>query len=57
MRIGRSGLKSEYFDYGPGDIPGQGRRQIYELDLPNQVLEQVYWKNALRILGLNGDHE
>jgi predicted TIM-barrel fold metal-dependent hydrolase len=40
----------EYFNYDLGEIPGQGRWQIYGLDLPEQVLELVYTRNALRIL-------
>jgi predicted TIM-barrel fold metal-dependent hydrolase len=45
----------EYFDYEPGEIPGQGRWQIYGLHLPDEVLEQVYYRNAERILVPNGD--
>ena len=41
----------EYFDYGPGEVPGQGRWQIYGLYLPDDVLEKVYRGNAWRILG------
>ncbi len=37
----------EYFDYWGS--PGQGRWQIYGLDLPDQVLEKVYHLNADRI--------
>ena len=37
----------EYFDYW--GYPGQGRWEIYGLDLPDQVLEKVYHLNAERI--------
>jgi len=45
----------EYFNYGTGEIPGQGRWQIYGLYLPEEVLEKVYWANARQILGIEGD--
>jgi len=47
--------EDEYFNYGTGEIPGQGRWQIYGLHLPDEVLEKVYFKNAKKILGLKGD--
>jgi predicted TIM-barrel fold metal-dependent hydrolase len=37
----------EYFDYW--GYPGQGRWEIYGLDLPDQVLEKVYHLNAERV--------
>jgi predicted TIM-barrel fold metal-dependent hydrolase len=40
----------EYFDYGPGEVPGQGRWRIYGLHLPDEVLRQVYSGNAERLL-------
>lgn len=40
----------EYFNYNPGEIPGQGRWMIYGLHLPEEVLEKVYSRNADRIL-------
>ncbi|MGC8874964.1 MAG: amidohydrolase family protein [Chloroflexia bacterium] len=40
----------EYFNYIPGDIPLQGRWYIYGLFLPDGVLEQVYHRNAERVL-------
>lgn len=43
----------EYFNYDPYEIPGQGRWQIYGLDLPEDVLRQVYFLNAERILAPN----
>jgi predicted TIM-barrel fold metal-dependent hydrolase len=39
----------EYFDYGVGEIPDQGRWCIYGLFLPDDVLEKVYRLNALRL--------
>jgi predicted TIM-barrel fold metal-dependent hydrolase len=40
----------EYFNYGPGPIPAQGRWQIYGLYLPDDVLEKVYYRNAERVI-------
>lgn len=40
----------EYFPYGAGAVPGQGRWNIYGLHLPDDVLEKVYLRNAERIL-------
>ena len=37
----------EYFEYW--GYPGQGRWEIYGLELPDEVLEKVYHKNAERI--------
>jgi predicted TIM-barrel fold metal-dependent hydrolase len=45
----------EYFSYGTGEIPGQGRWHIHGLCLPDEVLERVYWENACRILGIRGE--
>jgi predicted TIM-barrel fold metal-dependent hydrolase len=42
--------EDEYFAYGRGRIPGQGRWRIYGLHLPDEVLEQVYHKNAERVI-------
>ena len=44
--------EDEYFAYGPGEIPGQGRWNIYGLHLPDGVLRQVYHANAMQALGL-----
>ena len=44
--------EDEYFNYNPGEIPGQGRWQIYGLCLPEDVLEKVYFQNAARIFKL-----
>jgi hypothetical protein len=40
----------EYFSYGPDGTPGQGRWNIYGLDLPPDILKKVYHDNAARIL-------
>jgi len=40
----------EYFSYGLGETPGQGRWQIYGLFLPPDVLEKVYRLNAQKVL-------
>jgi predicted TIM-barrel fold metal-dependent hydrolase len=42
--------EDEYFSYDTGEIPGQGRWQIYGLNLPDQVLEKIYYENAQRVL-------
>lgn len=44
--------EDEYFNYNPGDVPGQGRWGIYGLNLPADVLEKVYFRNAARVFGL-----
>lgn len=41
----------EYFDYSNGMF-NQGRWRIYGLYLPDEVLEKIYNKNALKILGM-----
>jgi predicted TIM-barrel fold metal-dependent hydrolase len=41
--------EDEYFNYNPGEIPGQGRWQIYGLHLPAEVLEKVYRLNAQKV--------
>jgi predicted TIM-barrel fold metal-dependent hydrolase len=48
----------EYFNYATGEIPGQGRWQIYGLHLPDDVLKKIYHHNAKNIFGLKGEiHE
>lgn len=42
--------KDEYFDYCLEPVPRQGRWKIYGLGLDNEVLENVYRKNANRII-------
>ncbi len=46
--------EDEYFNYNPGEIPGQGRWFVYGLHLPEDVLQRVYFKNAAAILIING---
>jgi len=41
----------EYFDYSGGRF-NQGRWRIYGLSLPDEVLEKIYNKNALKIFGM-----
>ena len=40
----------EYFNYDLRDPPGQGRWRVYGLNLPEDVLEKVYYRNAERVL-------
>lgn len=40
----------EYFNYDTSEPPGQGRWRVYGLFLPDDVLEQVYYHNAARII-------
>ena len=42
----------EHFNYGTGEVPGQGRWQVCGLHLPDGVLEKIYHGNARRVLGL-----
>lgn len=42
--------RDEYFPYEDGEIPPQGFWRIYGLDLPDDVLRQVYFENAARII-------
>jgi predicted TIM-barrel fold metal-dependent hydrolase len=44
--------EDEYFDYGPGRVPEQGRWRIYGIGLPDAVLKKVYSENAVRLLRL-----
>ena len=44
--------QDEYFEYGTGPIPGQGRWNIYGIHLPEEVLAKVYYQNALRVFNL-----
>jgi predicted TIM-barrel fold metal-dependent hydrolase len=46
----------EYFNYGLGEIPGQGRWHIYGVYLPDDVLANVYHRNAERVFGLNNNN-
>jgi len=44
--------EDEYFNYNPDpmDVPDSGRWMIYGLNLPDNVLENVYYRNTERIL-------
>lgn len=42
--------KDEYFPYEDNPFPPQGFWNIYGLDLPDDVLQQVYYENASRII-------
>ncbi len=44
--------EDEYFEYGPGPVPAQGRWRIYGVGLPDPVLKKVYSENAVRLLTL-----
>ena len=44
--------EDEYFDYGSGAVPGQGRWRIYGLGLRDGILKKVYSENAERLLSL-----
>jgi predicted TIM-barrel fold metal-dependent hydrolase len=42
----------EYFDYAPARVPPQGRWRIYGINLPEPILNKVYFDNAARLLRL-----
>ena len=42
--------RDEYFPYSDSQPPPQGYWRIYGIHLPDEVLEKVYFRNALRIL-------
>ncbi|WP_425614185.1 amidohydrolase family protein [Anatilimnocola sp. NA78] len=42
--------EDEYFPYSEKDFPPQGLWQIYGVHLPDEVLEKVYYENALKLL-------
>jgi predicted TIM-barrel fold metal-dependent hydrolase len=44
--------EDEYFCYNPHGAPGQGRWNIYGLNLPKATLEKIYRGNAKRLFGL-----
>lgn len=44
----------EYFEYQEeGEDPGQGRWRIYGIGLPDEVLKNVYYRNACGLLNLD----
>jgi hypothetical protein len=42
--------EDEYFPYSPHPVGQQGRWNIYGLGLPDDILRQVYYENAARLL-------
>ncbi len=42
----------EYFSYDYEVVPGQGRWQIYGLNLPQTVLQKIYFKNAAKLFNI-----
>ncbi len=44
----------EYFDYYPSHKPRKGFWKIYGLNLPKEVLEKIYYKNAYKFFKLEG---
>lgn len=42
--------RDEYFAYSEKPIPPQGLWRIYGIQLPDEVLEQIYFKNAVRVI-------
>jgi predicted TIM-barrel fold metal-dependent hydrolase len=44
--------EDEYFNYSTSEVPQQGRWYVCGLYLADNVLEKVYRKNAIRVLGL-----
>ena len=42
----------EYFDYAPAKVPPQGRWRIYGIELPDRILQKIYYQNATRLLGI-----
>lgn len=40
--------RDEYFHYSEKPIPPQGLWRIYGIDLPDPILEKVYYQNAMR---------
>lgn len=42
--------RDEYFSYSEKSIPPQGLWKIYGIDLPDEVLRQIYHENAARVI-------
>ena len=42
--------RDEYFPYEDNPFPPQGFWNIYGLDLPDEVLKNVYHENAVKII-------
>jgi len=47
----------EYFNYNTQAVPEQGRWQIYGLNLPAAVLENIYYNNAAQLFGITKNTE
>lgn len=45
--------EDEYFDYYPNEKSMKGLWKIYGISLPDEVLEKIYYKNALKLLRIN----
>jgi len=46
---------NEYINYPQGDTLSQGRWRVYGLELPREVLEKIYVRNAERLLPKHDD--
>lgn len=42
--------RDEYFAYSEKSVPPQGLWRIYGIELPDEILEKIYYKNAARII-------
>jgi predicted TIM-barrel fold metal-dependent hydrolase len=40
----------EYFNYSVGEIPQQGRWYVYGMNLPDDILQKIYYSNAEKLL-------
>lgn len=45
--------EDEYFDYYPNENSIKGLWKIYGISQPDEVLEKIYYKNALKLLKIN----
>jgi predicted TIM-barrel fold metal-dependent hydrolase len=48
--------RNEYFEYPLWGIQKQGRWRIYGIELPDEVLKKIYYKNAEKILSRKSIH-
>lgn len=42
--------RDEYFAYSEKPVPPQGLWRIYGMELPDEVLEKIYFRNAIRVI-------
>ncbi len=50
--------RDDYFPYSEKEFPPQGLWQIYGIELPDDVLKKIYFKNACRLIpGLSEKYE